>query len=133
MEFVDSQNNDAVILGNIVVHRPRHPGAIASIYREVATLSRIQQRLSLPTPEVQVLEIEDEVIALHKRLPGEPLWSVQNLSEQSKELLACQLGVFLKSLHEIETNLLDDLQLPRIDQNWWLNFLDKVERLVFLN
>lgn len=131
MEFVDSQNNDVVILGNIVVRRPRHAEAIAGIYREVATLSRFRQRLSLPTPQVQVLEIEDEVIALHKRLPGEPLWSVQNLSEQSKERLAFQLGVFLKSLHEIETNLVDDLQLPRIDQNWWLNFLDKAERLVF--
>ncbi|WP_250123242.1 hypothetical protein [Chroococcidiopsis sp. CCMEE 29] len=27
----------------------------------------------LPTPQVQVLEIEDEVIALHKRLPEEQL------------------------------------------------------------
>lgn len=98
---------------------------------EVAALSRLRQWLSLPTPEVQVVEIEDEVIALHKRLPGEPLWSVQNLCDQSKDRLAFQIGVFLKSLHEIEINLLDDLQLPRIDRNWWLNFLDKAERLVF--
>ena len=114
MELINSQNNDTVILGNVVVRRPRHPEAIAGIYREVAALSRLRQRLSLPTPEVQVVEIEDEVIALHKRLPGEPLWSVQNLCEQSKDRLAFQLGVFLKSLHEIEINLLNDLQLPRV-------------------
>lgn len=32
MELIDSQNNDTVILGNVVVRRPRHPDAIASKY-----------------------------------------------------------------------------------------------------
>ena len=85
MELIDSQNNDTVILGNVVIRRPRHAEAIAGIYREVAALSRFRQWLSLPTPEVQVVEIEDEVIAFHKRLPGAPLRSVQNLCDQSKD------------------------------------------------
>jgi aminoglycoside 2''-phosphotransferase len=37
----------------------------------------------------------------------------------------------LKSLHEIEPDVLSNIDLPHIDQRWWTNFLDRAERLVF--
>lgn len=131
MEIIDSQNSDVAILGNIVVRRPRHVEAIAEVRREAVVLPRLRDRLILPVPQVQVVEVGDEVIALHRQLPGEPLWSVQNLSDLTKEHLVTQLGRFLKSLYEIEPIVLSDIDLPRIDQKWWANFLEKAEQSVF--
>jgi aminoglycoside 2''-phosphotransferase len=131
MELIASQNSDVAILGNIVVRRPRHREAIAGVCREAMVLPRLRDLLVLPVPEMQIVEIGDEVIALHHQLPGEPLWSVENLSDLTQERLATQLGSFLKSLHEIEPIGLSDIDLPHIDQSWWTNFLDKAEQAVF--
>jgi aminoglycoside 2''-phosphotransferase len=131
MEIIDSQNSDVDILGNIVVRRPRHAEAIAGVCREATVLQRVCDRLILPVPQMQVVEVGDAVVALHCQLPGQPLWSVKNLSDLTKQNLATQLGRFLKSLHEIEPIVLSDIDLPHIDQKWWANFLDKAEQLVF--
>ncbi len=131
MEIIESQNSDVAILGNIVVRRPRHAEAIAGVRREATVLPRLCHLLILPVPEMQVVEVGDEVVALHCQLPGKPLWSVQELSDLTKQNLATQLGSFLKSLHEIEPIVLSDIDLPCIDQKWWTNFLDKAEQSVF--
>jgi aminoglycoside 2''-phosphotransferase len=131
METIDSQNSDVAILGNIVVRRPRHVEAIAGVCREAIILPQLRGRLILPVPQMQVVEVGDEVITLHRQLPGEPLWSVQNLSDFTKERLATQLGSFLQSLHEIEPVVLSSIDLPHINQRWWTNFLGKAERFVF--
>ena len=80
---------------------------------------------------MQIVEISDQIIALHQRLPGEPLRSVQDLTDPTQDRLAVQLGNFLQSLHQIEPDLLSDIKLPHIDQRWWANFLNRVERLIF--
>ncbi len=131
MKLIDSQNSDVAILGNIVVRRPRYAEAIAGVCREAIALPRLHDLLILPVPAIQVVEIGDEVVALHRQLPGEPLRSMQNLSNLTKKHLANQVGSFLKSLHEIEPVVLSNIDLPHIDQRWWTNFLDKAERLVF--
>lgn len=131
IKTIDSQNSDVAILGNVVVRRPRHAEAIAGVCREAIVLPRLRDRLVFPVPQMQVVEVGDEVVALHRQLPGKPLWSVQNLSDLTKQNLATQLGRFLKSLHEIEPVILSDIDLPHIDQKWWANFLDRSERLVF--
>lgn len=131
MEITDSQNSDVAILGNIVVRRPRHVEAIAGVCQEATVLPRLRDRLMLPVPQMQVVEVGEEVVALHHKLPGEPLWSVQNLSDLTKEHLATQLGSFLKSLHEIGPVILSSIDLPRIDQSWWTNLLAQAERFVF--
>jgi aminoglycoside 2''-phosphotransferase len=131
MEIVNSQNSDVAILGNIVVRRPRHAEAIAGVCREAVVLPRIGSHLMLPVPQMQVVAVGDAVIALHCKLPGQPLQSVQNLSDSTKQHLATQLGRFLKSLHQIEPIVLIDIDLPRIDRQWWINFLDRSEQLVF--
>jgi aminoglycoside 2''-phosphotransferase len=131
MEIIDSQNSDVDILGNIVVRRPRHAEAIAGVCREATVLQRVCDRLILPVPQMQVVEVGDAVVALHCQLPGQPLQSVQNLSDSTKQNLANQLGRFLKSLHEIELIVLNDIDLPQIDREWWINFLGKADRLVF--
>ena len=131
MELFDSQNSDVAVLGNVVIRRPRNSEAVAGVLREASVLPRLRNLLVLPVPTMQIVEVGDEIVSLHPRLPDEPLWSVQNLSNLTKEHLATQLGSFLKSLHEIELAVLSDVDLPCIDQKWWTNFLDKAERLVF--
>lgn len=131
MEIINSQNSDVVILGNIVVRRPRHGEAIAGVCREATVLPRLRERLILPVPQMQVVEVGDEIITLHRQLPGEPLWSVQNLSDLTKARLATQLSSFLQSLHEIAPVDLSGIDLPCIDQKWWTDFLDKAECFVF--
>jgi aminoglycoside 2''-phosphotransferase len=131
MELIDSQNSDVAILGIVVVRRPRHIEAIAGVCREATVLPRLHDLLVLPVPEMQVVEIGDEIVALHRQLPGEPLLSVQNLTDLTKERLATQIGSFLKSLHEIKPTSLSDIELPHIDRSWWTNFLDKAEQFVF--
>lgn len=131
MEIINSQNSDVAILSNIVVRRPRHVEAIAGVRREATVLPRLSDRLTLPVPQIQVVEVGDAIIALHPQLPGKPLCSVQNLRDLTKEHLAIQLGSFLKSLHKIEPVILSNIDLPRIDQRWWTNFLAQAQRLVF--
>ncbi|MDV3351842.1 aminoglycoside phosphotransferase family protein [Leptothoe sp. LEGE 181152] len=131
MELFDSQNSDVAVLGNVVIRRPRNIEAVAGVRQEVSVLPRLRNLLVLPVPVMQIVEVGDEIVTLHSRLPGEPLWSVQNLSNLTQEHLATQLGSFLKSLHEIESVVLGDIDLPCIDQRWWTNFLDKAERFVF--
>jgi aminoglycoside 2''-phosphotransferase len=131
MEMINSQNSDVAILGNIVVRRPRYVEAIAGVCREARVLPLLRDRLTLPVPQIQVVEVGDAIIALHPQLPGKPLFSVENLSDLTKQHLAIQLGSFLKSLHEIEPVVLNNIDLPRIDQRWWTNFLDQAQRLVF--
>jgi aminoglycoside 2''-phosphotransferase len=93
MEIIDSQNSDVAILGNTVVRRPRYVEAIAGVCREATILPKLRNHLTLPVPQMQVVEVGDEVVALHRQLPGEPLWSVKNLSNLTKEHLAAQLGI----------------------------------------
>lgn len=131
MKLIDSQNSDVAILGNVVIRRPRNVEASAGIRREVAVLPRLRNLLVLPVPTMQIVEIGDEIVTLHPRLLGEPLWSVQNLTDLTRERLATQIGRFLKSLHEIDPLELSDIELPHIDQSWWINFLDQAEQLVF--
>jgi aminoglycoside 2''-phosphotransferase len=88
MKLINSQNSDVAILGNIVVRRPRYAETIAGVCREAIALPRLHDLIVLPVPEMQVVEIEDEVVALHRQLPGEPLRSVQNLSDLTKKHLA---------------------------------------------
>ena len=131
MEIIDSQNNDVAILGSVVVRRPRNIEAIAGVCREAAILPQIRTHLTLPVPQMQVVEVGDEIVALHRQLPGEPLWSVKKLSHLTKEHLAAQLADFLKSLHRIAPDTLNSIDLPYIDQRWWTNFLDRAEQFIF--
>ncbi|AFY97027.1 phosphotransferase family protein [Chamaesiphon minutus] len=131
MKIIDSQNSDVAILGNIVIRRPRHAEAIAGVCREATVLPLLRDRLILPVPHMQLVEVGDEIITLHQQLPGEPLCSVQNLNDSIEERLATQLGSFLKSLHEIEPVVLSNIDLPQIDRRWWTNLLNKAERFVF--
>ena len=105
MELINSQNSDVAILGDVVIRRPRHSEAIAGVRREATVLPRLRHRLVLPVPEMQIVEISDQIIALHQRLPGKPLRSVQDLTDQTQSRLAVQLGNFLQSLHQFVERL----------------------------
>lgn len=131
MELFDSQNNDVAVLGNIVIRRPRNTEATTGVLREASVLPRVRSLLMLPVPDVQIVVVGEETLAVHSLLPGEPLESVETLSNQTKEHLAAQLGTFLKSLHEIDSVVLDTVELPFIDQRWWAKFLYEAEQLVF--
>jgi aminoglycoside 2''-phosphotransferase len=131
MESIASQNSDVAIFGNVVIRRPRNVEAIAGVRREVSVLPRLRNLLVLPIPVMQIVEIEDETLTIHSLIPGKPLLSVRNLNDLTVEHLAHQIGRFLKSLHEIDPLEFRDLKLPNIDQNWWIDFLNKAEQLVF--
>ena len=131
MKLIDSQNSDVVILGNVVVRRPRHADAISGVRKEVKVLPLLRNLLGLPIPDMQIVEISNEFVTLHPQLLGEPLRSVQNLTDATRNLLATQIGRFLMSLHEIEPHVLSEIELPTIDRSWWTCFLDKAEQFVF--
>lgn len=131
MELINSQNSDVAILGNIVVRRPRYAETIAGVRREVKALARLRSLLALPVPQMQIVEVGNDIVTLHPQLPGEPLWSVQTLTDLTQERLAAQIGRFLKSLHQVDSLELRHIELPRIDQQWWTSFLQKAEQLVF--
>ena len=131
MKLIDSQNSDVAILGSIVIRRPRYADAILGVSREVKVLPQLHSLLTLPIPNMHIVEIDKEIVTLHPQLPGEPLRSVQNLTDRTKDRLANQLGNFLKSLHEVDPTVLSEIDIPCIDQRWWMYFLDKAEQFVF--
>ena len=88
--------------GRLIVKRPRNPAAEARLRREAEVLAMVRPQVSLPVPELHL--IEAPLVSWHLALPGEYLETAGclALTEPAKDRLAATLGRFYAELHRVE-------------------------------
>jgi aminoglycoside 2''-phosphotransferase len=125
--IIDSgQNNRVLDTGRHLVRVPRHDEARSDLVREAAILAVLAPRLPLPVPAPQLRAVGTHVVAVHRKLPGEPLLSLDGMTEAQKQELARDLALFLRALHAIPVALLpaETVADPMAE---WHALRDKVE------
>ena len=105
--IIDSgQNNFVIDTGDLIVRVPRHDEARHDLAREAGILAVLAPRLPLPVPTPQLRTVGAHVVAVHCKLPGQPLLSLDGMTDTQKLELAGELALFLQALHAIPVGLL---------------------------
>ena len=88
--------------GRIVVKLPKHAAARERLRREAALLTLVRPRVTLPVPDLHLVEGEP-LFSWHEMLPGEQLLAGQYglLAEGARDRLGRDLGRFLAELHRV--------------------------------
>lgn len=84
-----------------IVRIARYPGQEQVFTREATVLEMLAPRLQLPVPLLSLRHIDGTLVAVHKKLPGDPLFSLSNLDPAQVRNVAIQLAGFLRALHGI--------------------------------
>jgi aminoglycoside 2''-phosphotransferase len=100
------QNNFVLDTGDLIVRVPRLDEARSDLAREAAILAALAPRLPLPVPMPQLRAVGAHVVAVHRKLPGQPLLSLDGMTDTQKLELAHDLALFLQALHAIPVELL---------------------------
>lgn len=119
VEVVTSGNHSlAVIIGKEVVYRfPLRPEFVDEYRREAALLKRIQGRVPLAVPMVDIVEADGLTAARHEMIPGVTYTHAEShLFGLEKEGIAEQLAAFLTALHQIEA---DDIAICQFSLDDW--------------
>lgn len=124
---IDSgQNNRILDTGQLIVRIPRHEEARRDLAREAAILSVLAPRLPLPVPVPEVRTVGAYVVAVHRKLPGEPLLSLDGMDVAQTQDLACDLALFLRALHALPHDILPAVA-PTDPMAEWRDLLDQLE------
>lgn len=124
---IDSgQNNRILDTGQLIVRVPRHDEARSDLVREATVLAALAPRLPLPVPAPEVLGVAAHVVAVHRRLPGEPLLSLDGMNDAQKHELACDLALFLRALHALPCEILPT-SAPTDSMAEWRDLFGQVE------
>lgn len=124
------QNNYVFDTGNLIVRVPRHDEAQSDLAWEARVLAALAPLLPLPVPATELRTVGTHVIALHPKLPGQPLLSLARLDDGQKRELARCLAGFLRALHAVPP---DALPARAADDHLgeWRDLFSKVEAKVF--
>jgi aminoglycoside 2''-phosphotransferase len=100
--------NDVVLFEDIVFRFPKTAHARRALGAEVAVLTHLHGRVSVPIPAPSRVEAD---VIVYRRLEGRTLdrLTLNRLAPSDQQRLADQLGVFLAELHEVAL----DANLPR--------------------
>lgn len=130
----DGLVNIAIIAGGQVYRFARESFGVALLKQEMAVLRLVNQYVTMPVPEYQLLA---EDFVTYRFMKGEALMrnDILQLPEQRQDQLAEQLAVFLRQLHVIASNALDDAGVGasggRQTQMEWLALYEDVQRELF--
>lgn len=95
------QNNRVLDFGDQIVRVPRHADSEAALRREGSLLARLAPLLPIAVPHVRILDSEIGPISVHRRLAGEPFYSMDGFGDG--ERVVQDLAAFLRSLHGLDT------------------------------
>lgn len=109
----------------------RHHPSGDALERESKMLSIIGPLLPVPTPRTEIYRIADTIVVVHEKLAGEPLMSLNTLSEDQRGNIAAQLGSFLKTMHTIPIERIGDLDLQSTDHQYWTIWLADVRNRIY--
>lgn len=124
VEFNDrGQNSDIVLInGELVFRFPRYTQVLERLKVETAILTAIQGRVPLPVPLPAFVSLEGRHVGAafvaYRLIPGRPLWRelYQRIADGgAADVLAAQLGAFLKTLHGVPYRDVMGGALPLMD------------------
>jgi len=124
---IDSgQNNRILDTGKFIVRIPRHDEARRDLAREADVLAALAPMLPVPVPTPELRTVGAHVVAVHRKLPGQPLHSLDGMDEAQKQDLARDLALFLRALHALPGDFLPDAAStdPMAE---WRDLLSQVE------
>lgn len=98
--------------GTHIARAGRYPEASQALVREAKTLAAIGPLLPLPTPRIEIHLVAGTIVAVHEKLPGESLMSPRDFDPDQQDIVAAQLGSFLRPLHGIPLQASAGLGLP---------------------
>lgn len=124
------QNNSILDTGKLIVRIPRHDEARSDLAREAVVLAVLAQRLPLPVPAPELRDVGPLVVAVHRKLPGEPLLSLDGMDDGQSRELARDLALFLRALHALPGEILP-VSAPDDPMAEWRDLLGQVEARVF--
>jgi aminoglycoside 2''-phosphotransferase len=99
--------------------------------REAAILAALAGRLPLPIPVSKLVPVSGSTVAVHNKLPGEPLLSLAGFSDAERERLAADLADFLRALHTLPNAILRPGAHERDPFTEWVDLLRHLEAIVF--
>lgn len=129
------QNSDVLIInGQLVFRFPKYPQVLERLKVETAILTAIQGRVPLPVPVPTYVSLEGRQVGAalvgYRMIPGKPLWRdlFHRIADaRTTEVIAGQLGGFLKALHAVPHGEVMDGDLPLMDTH--ADCLDLYERM----
>ena len=108
--------------GELLFRFPKRPECAETLRKEARLLTKLAGRLSIavPRPEYVSEGCEDFPLPFfgYRTLPGDPLDKV-TLDEQTRELIAQQLGRFLSELHGFPAERAAELGVPSYSAEGW--------------
>ncbi len=134
------QNNVVLALNEEFIFRfPRYPLNLKELEIELAILTGIQQRVSLPIPNPLFLRLDapagGEAFMGYRLIPGEHLWRETLAAIQDEQVLnrlADQLAGFLKELHNIPVREAIACELPHGDTlDEWTDIYTRMQAQCF--
>jgi aminoglycoside 2''-phosphotransferase len=132
VSVIDSGQNSLVFdFGTHITRVGRHDAARSALEREVTVLAAIGPLLPVPTPRIEIHRAGNLVVAVHEKLPGEPLMTIAHLPESQREHVATQLGTFLGALHAIPPGTIAGLGVPVEDRAYWTRWIADVRSRIY--
>ncbi len=126
--------NDVVIVNHEWVFRfPKADWAKAALKQETAILDVVRRYVDMPAPH---FDYRDDTV-MYRLLPGEPLHrnDILSLDETAKDAIADQLATFLRQLHAIPLDELQqrDIQPAESQRGYddWMRLYDDVQRELY--
>lgn len=131
----NGQNNDIIVINDELIFRfPKYKQGIEDLRVETEVLLEIQNctTIAIPNPQYKCfgdLTVGEGFIG-YFMIPGEPLFQNIFLQTRDKHILANQLGIFLKELHNISiTNLSANIPIINPIEYWQKIFDDCKDKL----
>jgi aminoglycoside 2''-phosphotransferase len=133
LSIIESGQNSRVFdFGTHIARAGRHLAAQQMLAHEAMVLATIGPMLPVPTPRIEIHRVAGTtIIAVHEKLPGEPLVSIDDLTPDQREHVAADLGSFLRALHAIPLEAVSGLDLPVEDGSAWSTWLALVRTRIY--
>ena len=132
-------SNHVLIVNEQLVFRfPRQAATLDARVREVAILRGLAGRTTLPVPDpiytAWAPRRVGQVFMGYRLIPGQPLWrqTFAALDEATRTRVACQLGTFLRELHDIPIGEAIAVELPVLARRErWTRLYERVQERLF--
>ncbi|MCB2297881.1 phosphotransferase family protein [Clostridium tagluense] len=133
----EGQNNDVVIINdNFVFKFPKYFEGIEKLKREADILNMLKIYITLDIPNCEYKNFNSLEVGCvcsgYKMIKGISLKQDIFRNIQTKENIANQLSIFLKELHSIPLEEIDNHKINIIDsQGQWTNLFERIQKNLF--
>jgi aminoglycoside 2''-phosphotransferase len=133
--LIDGKHNDIVIINDKHVFKfAKYDWSVGFLDNEVSFINSVKRYINMPLPRIEALE---KGIATYSYIKGGPLFrnALLLMDNKGQELIAEQIGIFLKQLHSISlkegSNRNISICPVSLSQEDWLLQYDEIQKKIF--